>query len=143
VVLGDSAEIDVWNLETRQCEEKLTGHSLPALAVASARKADRVVTISGDRTARVWDARTSESLAVFELTSNPTAAGILPDGSRIVTGSKDGSIRAFTIGGSSTGHLIGTHNGSVSALAIAVNGDSVVSAGDDQVLCWWSLSKEE
>jgi len=54
------------------------------------------VTSSGDRTVRVWDARTGRREAVIVGdTDSVTAASFAPDGRSIVTSSLDGTARIY------------------------------------------------
>jgi serine/threonine protein kinase/WD40 repeat protein len=142
VVVGDAVDVGVWNLATHQRVGNLQGHSLPPRAVAVAHKADRAVTISSDRTARVWDLATLQPVATFTLESVPTTVAITPDGAQIVTGSRDGVVQVWNVADQSAGKIVGWHNGSVTALTLSVHDRSIVSAGEDQVLCWWDFPKD-
>ena len=74
----------------------LYGHTGPVCSVAFSPDGSRIVTGSGDRTAKVWDARTGTAL--LELKGHMGAVGsasFSPDGSRIVTGSDDGTAKVW------------------------------------------------
>jgi WD40 repeat protein len=56
----------------------------------------RIVTGSGDRTAKVWDARTgTPQLELKGHTSHVWSVAFSPDGTRIVTGSSDGTAKVW------------------------------------------------
>ena len=56
----------------------------------------RIVTASGDKTARIWDAASAKEIAVLRGHDNPvTSAAFSPDGSRIVTASWDKTARIW------------------------------------------------
>lgn len=145
LVAGDRIDVQVWNLATGESAGTLKGHSLPpsAVAVAHDRDANRAVTISSDRTARVWDLKTLQGLATFTLDSMPTAVAITSNGAHVVIGSKDGVVRVWNVAKQSAGPIVGSHNGAVTALTLSVHDSSIVSAGEDQVLCWWFFPKDD
>jgi hypothetical protein len=56
----------------------------------------RIVTASGDGTARIWDAATAKEIAILRGHDAPvTSAAFNPDGSRIVTASFDRTARIW------------------------------------------------
>ena len=56
----------------------------------------RIVTASGDKTARIWDAATGKEITVLRGHENEvTSAAFSPDGTRIVTASEDKTARIW------------------------------------------------
>ena len=57
----------------------------------------RIVTASGDKTARIWDAATGKEIAVLRGHDDASciSAAFSPDGSRIVTASEDNTARIW------------------------------------------------
>jgi WD40 repeat protein len=74
----------------------LAGNTEPVSAVAFSPDGSRILTGSGDKTARLWDAATGEPVATL---AGHTAAihsvAFSPDGSRILTGSGDKTARLW------------------------------------------------
>jgi len=69
-------------------KQTLVGHAAPVWSVAYSPDGKRIVTSSGDRTAKVWDSATGlELLALTGHTGEVHCASFSPDGKRIVTGS--------------------------------------------------------
>jgi hypothetical protein len=80
----------VWDAQAGTELHRLKGHTGAILAVAVAPDGTRIVTGSGDKTARVWNAQTGAEL--FQLEPNAGAVfavAVMPDGLRVVTGSRD------------------------------------------------------
>ena len=139
-VVGDgSVNCDVWSLETKQRIGVLAGHSLAPRSVVWARNAPRVATISGDRTARVWDPETFTSLAVFDHPTPVTAVDISSDGKWLMTGGQDGYLRVWNVQTKEAGKSWWAHESPITATVFAADGKTVVSAGQDQVLNWWDF----
>ena len=98
----------------------LYGHTEDVRSVAVSADGTRVVTGSDDKTARVWDARTGQTLA--ELKGHADAVfsvAVSADGSRVVTGSSDKTARVWD---ARTGHTLVElkgHTGSVESVAVS------------------------
>ena len=58
----------------------------------------RIVTASGDKTARVWNASSGQLLATLQGHTNAVQSAVFsPDGQRIVTASEDKTARVFRL----------------------------------------------
>ena len=74
----------------------LYGHTGPVTSVSFSPDGTRIVTGSGDKTAKVWDARTGTALLELKgHTGAVTSVSFSPDGTRIVTGSEDGTAKVW------------------------------------------------
>lgn len=100
--------------------------------------ATRVLTMSGEGIARLWDPRTG--LAVGDplgQQGHATAAAFSPDGSRVVSASEDGTVRVWD---AATGQQKGDalhHGAAVNAAVFDASGGRVVTASDDQTVRIW------
>jgi serine/threonine protein kinase/WD40 repeat protein len=139
VIAGDQVAPDVWNLETKQKVGQLQGHSLLVQQIVVARNANVAVTISGDRTARVWDLTNLNNIATFDHPTEITAVDLSADGSWIVTGNRDGALRFWNVETKSAGPVMWAHHGAIDALALSHDNRTCVSIGADQFLCWWNV----
>jgi WD40 repeat protein len=113
------------------------GHpSSPALPSTAAFSADggRVVTISGDDTARIWDAAGGRLLRTLRCTRYVTSVVFSPDGSRVVTVSEDGIARIWD---AASGRILHALRGVRSAV-LSPDGRRIVTAsrGDDTARIW-------
>jgi hypothetical protein len=76
----------------------LTGHEDAVLSAQFSPDGSRIVTASGDNTARLWDAATWQCLATFAGHAiGVRSAQFSPDGSRILTASWDETVCLWTI----------------------------------------------
>jgi WD40 repeat protein len=74
------------------------GHTAPLSAVSLSPDGGKVVTGSEDKTARLWDAKTGEELAVLKgHTLTVASAEFSPDGKQVVTGSYTGEIKVWEV----------------------------------------------
>jgi len=74
----------------------LKGHSGGVTSASFSPDGTRIVTGSGDKTAKVWDAKTgAEVLTLKGHTDAVVAASFSPDGTRIVTGSHDNTAKVW------------------------------------------------
>lgn len=88
----------IWDAATGALVRKLEGHTRPLWDAAFSRDGLRVVTASGDNTARVWSAPAGDPIARLEgHTGLEWSAAFSPDGNRIVTASDDGTARVFRL----------------------------------------------
>ncbi len=86
-----------------------------------------VLTGSDDKTARMWDPETGQDLVVYRGHKAPVrGARISPDGTRVVTRSRDGTVRIFA---ASSGEEVAVlqHGQPVGALAISPDGRFITS----------------
>jgi WD40 repeat protein/tRNA A-37 threonylcarbamoyl transferase component Bud32 len=90
----------------------------------------RIVTGSGDRTAKVWDARSGAELLILKgHTGAIKAVEFSPDGSRIVTGSEDNTGRVWD---ARTGDLLLTlkgHGSTVYSASFSPDGSRILTSG--------------
>jgi hypothetical protein len=115
-------------------------HHGEVYAVAFSPDGTRVVTGSGDGTARVVDTVTGSELARIDHKGEVYAVAFSPDGTRVVTGSGDGTARVFdAITGSELARL--DHRSEVYAVAFSPDGTLVASAGQDGTARLWDSAK--
>jgi WD40 repeat protein len=107
--------------------------------MATAKVNSRLVTVSGDRTARLWDLSTREPLATFEHPAAVSAVDISADGQWIVTGSDDGSLRLWDVEKRAAGAVIWAHEGPIQVVALGPDGRTMLSSGYDQWFNWWNV----
>lgn len=103
-----------------RCASTIPGHSAPILATQfSPRSSSRMVSGSGDNTARIFDCDTGTSVHVLSgHTSWVLAVSWSPDDQRIATGSMDNTVRLFNpVTGKQVGNPMKGHTKWVTSLA--------------------------
>jgi WD40 repeat protein/serine/threonine protein kinase len=93
------------------------------------------------RTVRVWDAAMGASVAELKgHTDEVLSADFSPDGTRIVTASKDGTSRVWDAAtGANLAELKG-HTGSVASATFSPDGTRIVTASDDGTARVWDVA---
>ena len=118
---------------------RLEGHSgrvySAAFSAAFSPDGQRVVTVSGDETARVWNAATGQVLAKLEGHSDAVySAAFSPNGRRVVTGSEDHTARVWNAASGQVIAKLEGHSGPVYSAAFSPDGRRIVTAGDDSIV---------
>ena len=101
----------------------------------------QVVTASGDRTARIWDAANGQNVVVLRGHSRVIrSAAFSPDGKMVVTASEDKTARIWD---AETGREIATlegHENWVNSAAFSFDGRWVVTAWRDGTVVVWNVT---
>jgi WD40 repeat protein len=103
--------------------------AIEAVAVSPNRR--EIATGHGDKTLRLWSAKTGDPLRVIHgHTGHVDAVAFSPDGKLIATGSSDGTGRLWTAAGDFVKPLLG-HTGPVTAVAFNPRSKLVATASQD------------
>jgi WD40 repeat protein len=144
----------IWRSDGKARPTQLDGHAGAVTSVSFSPDGGKVVTGSEDLRARVWkvrvpadgSARPGEegditvvlSAVLSGHTGAVTAVAFSPDGTKIVTASRDGTSRVWW-SESSEPRILGRHDKTVQSVAFSPDGKSVVSSSDDGTAKVWSL----
>jgi WD40 repeat protein len=100
----------------------------------------RIVTASGDKTARIWEAQTGKLLLTLQgHTDVVYSAQFSPDGQRVVTASGDKTARVWE---AQTGKLLFTlqgHTDVVYGAQFSLDGQRIVTASYDKTARIWTI----
>jgi len=118
----------------------LQGHTSSVSAVAIRPPDGRqAISASDDRTLRLWDLETGQTLRTFESPDSVWAVAVTPDGHRAVSGSYDRTLMLWDLETGQTLRTLKGHTNIVSAVAITPDGLRAVSASWDRTLRLWDL----
>ena len=119
----------------------LTGHTDPVLSVAVTPDGKRVVTGSGDSTAKIWDTATGRALLTLEgRAGDVCAVAVSPDGQRLMTGYQFGLVKVWdTASGREVLTLMG-HKVRVSSIAVGPDGSRLLTGSWDGTARVWDTA---
>lgn len=133
----------LWSVESREQLARFYGHEagvnatafLPPLPGADL---PRVVTVSDDGTARIWNGETGEALHVLKgHTKKVVGVATSPDGTTVATASWDRTVRLWDAASGQLTAVFEGHDDSVNDLAFSPDGVRVFSVGyDGDILVW-------
>ena len=118
--------------------------STPTPSMRSPSRADgaSLATASGDRTVKVWDVASGRRLvSLGDATAELYAVAFGPDGSSVLAGGVDRTIRRWALDGDD-GRLVNSaiaHDAAVLRLLVAPDGQTIYSTGEDAAVKAWSL----
>ena len=101
-----------------------------------------VATGHGDKTARIWSAKTGQQLRVFRgHVGHVIAVAFSPDGTLLATGSSDGTGGLWRVAdGYHVATLIGGHTGFITAVAFNPRSDLVATGSRDRTIRIWGTA---
>ena len=119
-------------------ELTVLGHADPVGSVAVTADGSRIVTLSDDGTARVWDANTgAELLQLKGHEGSVLGVAVTADGSRIVTGSSDATGRVWDAHNGAELLQLKGHDGFIRCVAVTPDGARIVTGSDDKTARVW------
>jgi WD40 repeat protein len=118
----------------------LEGHTSYVKAVSITPDGKRAVSVSWDKTLRVWDLASGQCLKTLEgHTSSFKSVNITQDGKRAVLGSYDSTIRLWDLASGQCLKTLKGHTLLVNSVSITPDGKLAVSGSDDTTLRVWDL----
>ncbi|EGG06958.1 uncharacterized protein MELLADRAFT_35901 [Melampsora larici-populina 98AG31] len=95
---GEGFEIFVWSVQTGKLVDIMSGHEGPISALAFSPLGDKIVSISWDKTLRIWEMYGRKTtVEPFQLPSDGLAVAFRPDGLEIAASTLDGQIAFFDV----------------------------------------------
>ncbi|EDR12082.1 uncharacterized protein LACBIDRAFT_314289 [Laccaria bicolor S238N-H82] len=130
-------QMDHWS---EKCVLRLAGHNDKVASVAFSPDGRHIVSGSWDKTIRVWDAQTGQSV-IDPLKGHDdrvTSVAFSPDGRHIVSGSNDKTVRVWDAQtGQSVMDPLKGHDAYVTSVRFSPDGRHIVSGSDDSTIRVW------
>jgi WD40 repeat protein len=122
--------------------QELKGHTSDLWGVDFSPDGKYVVTSSNDKTVRLWDLATGETIRIFSgHTAEVWDVVFSPDGKYLLTGSADQTARLWDAMNGETVQVFSGHIGSVDAVAFSPDGKYVVTTGStDKTARLWNIA---
>ena len=137
---GSDSKIRLWNPQTGELLQTLTGHKALVSAVAITTNGEILVSGSADNTIKIWHLATGKLLNT--LTGHAaavTSIAIAPDGQTIYSGSADNTIKIWRTDIAELLHTLTGHTGTVNAIAISPNSQLLASGSSDKTIKIWQI----
>jgi TRAP-type C4-dicarboxylate transport system substrate-binding protein len=121
------------------------GHKSDVWGVAFSPDGKYLATGSNDRTARLWDVATGETIRTFSgHTAEVYETAFSPDGKFLLTGSEDQTARLWDVASGETVQVFSGHTAGVDLGGFSPDGKYVVTAGGaDQTARLWDVASGE
>ncbi len=135
----EDGAVKIWDVEAGRVKATLNAHGAPVWTVVYNEKGDRFASASDDGAAKVWDSATNKELHMLkhDADSGVKALAFSPDGTRIVTGTRNGKL---IIWDAQTGDVFKKtrgHLGTIMSLAYSRDGKTIASASGDKSIKLW------
>jgi TRAP-type C4-dicarboxylate transport system substrate-binding protein/sugar lactone lactonase YvrE len=118
------------------------GHTRRLWGVAFSPDDKYLATGSSDKTARLWDLATGETIRIFSGHTGELGEVVFsPDGKYLLTGSTDKTARLWEVASGETAQIFSGHTGSVDSVAFSPDGKYIVTAGGgDKTARIWDVA---
>ncbi|KAF7360114.1 Chromatin associated protein [Mycena venus] len=141
--------VRIWDIAKKRIRNVFSGHTQEIYSLDFSRDGRRIVSGSGDRTARIWDME-SGSCIVLAVDGDGadaatgdagvTSVAISPDGRYVAAGSLDTQVRVWDANTGTLVERLRGHRDSVYSVVFTPDGRGVVSGSLDKTLKYWDVS---
>jgi WD40 repeat protein/energy-coupling factor transporter ATP-binding protein EcfA2/uncharacterized membrane-anchored protein YhcB (DUF1043 family) len=122
----------------------LRGHDERVISATFSPDGSRIVTVSEDKTARIWDTASAKEIAVLRgHDERVNSATFSSDGSRIITASNDNTARIWDTASAKEIAVLRGHDGRVNFAAFSPDGSRIVTVSDYAARIWDAASAKE
>ena len=124
--------------------QRFAGHSDSVSSVALSPDGKFALSGSYDKTVRLWDITTGQSLRVFSgHSATVTSVAFSPDGYHVLSGSADTTLRLWDVETGETLRIFSGHEGAVNNVVFSLDGTRILSGSQDATLILWDVETGE
>jgi hypothetical protein len=133
--------VRLWDADTGQPLQTLTGHTNVVFGVAFSPDGHRLASASWDDTVRLWNADTGQPIGqpLTGHTNRVNKVAFSPDGHRLASASSDNTVRLWNVdSGQPIGQPLTGHTGTVNSVAFSPEGHRLATGGEDDTVRFWN-----
>jgi WD40 repeat protein len=138
---SNDCTVRLWDT-TGECLHTLEGHTSNVWYVTFSPDGQWIASGAGgdDRTIRLWDAQTGQTLKEFQNQGWVRSVVFMPDGQRLISGSSDSTVRLWDIATASCINVLHGHSNLITSLALNPDAQIVASGGQDATVRIWDVA---
>ena len=110
--------------------------SEPAVPARITPDGERFVDVGRDKVARVFDVATGQEIAALNLSSDPAAMSIAPDGKAVIIGTADGAVQWWSFSDKEARRLPRSQTQPVKSFAFSADGTTLAAASTGDIELW-------
>jgi WD40 repeat protein len=138
---GQSFPWAYWQRFSHQERLTLKGHVEPVWSAVFSPDGRRIVTVGGDRTAKLWNAASGAEIRTLTgHTNQVTSAAFSPDGQRLVTGGSEGTARVWEVATGKALRVLRGHTDVIRSVAFSPDGRWILSGSEDRTARLWDAA---
>jgi WD40 repeat protein/serine/threonine protein kinase len=132
-----TSEFRLWDVQAAKEIHQFAGHTGQIRGLAFSPDGRHILSVSADKTMRLWDRATGTELRRFQHNQSVGAVAFSPDGRKALARCRDGSLRLWDLWDETARPLeVEKHCSWNGPIAFAPDGRMFASAGDDATILW-------
>lgn len=143
IYAGGYQGVYAWDVESgRLLPQRLDGPLDWVVKLSYAPEANKMAAVSGAGEIFVWDLATSQRTQIVQENISPlaTTAALSPDGTTLVAGREDGTLRLWDASAPEEPVTLAGHSGQVLSTAFSPDGELLASGGADGTVILWDMA---
>ena len=143
VATDDENAVRLWSFPGLRPLGALKAHTAGIEFLTFSRDGRRLLTVSDDATAKLWDVPSRKLLLSVATGVTPTVAEVSPDGSLFAVGMLDGTVGLWNARTGAPGLRWRAHNNSLDAVSFSPDGTRLITASTDHGVGVWHTQTGE